>query len=57
MEFDEKLERPFSRTLDAEYISALGSLGIYDASLDLLPNPPEAPQRWAENPCILLAED
>ena len=57
MEFDESLERPFSKVLDAEYISVLGSLGLYDASLDLIPNPPEAPQRWAENPCIFPAED
>lgn len=32
--FDESLERPFEPTLDAEYVKALGSLGLYDASLD-----------------------
>lgn len=57
MEFDQSLERPFSKVLDAEYISALGSLGLYDASLDLPFNPPEAEQRWAENPCVFPSED
>lgn len=53
--FDESLERPFDRVLDEPYLKVLGSLGLYDASLDLdsTPNPGEAEQRWAENPCII----
>lgn len=32
--FDESLERKIDPVLDAEYISMLGSLGLYDASSD-----------------------
>jgi len=31
--------------------------GFYDASVDKYPNPPEAVQKWAENPCIIPGED
>lgn len=57
MEFDQSLERPFDPVLDEEYVRELGSLGLYDASLDIVKNPPEARQRWAENPCIFPSED
>lgn len=38
-------------------IIELGHLGLVDALLYDHPNPPEAPRRWAENPCIFKSED
>lgn len=55
--FDEGMERPATHE-EREYVQrALFQYGVYAASLDELPNPPEAPQRWAENPCIFPSED
>jgi len=51
-------ERRFDPELDREPIQIrLGHLGLVDALEFETSNPPEAPQRWAENPCIFLSED
>jgi len=51
-------ERLFNPELDREpIIVELGHLGLVDALLYDHPNPPEPPQRWAENPCIIPGED
>lgn len=51
-------ERLFDPKLDREpIIVELGHLGLVDALEFDHPNPPEASQRWAENPCVFPSED
>lgn len=38
---NESYERTFDKVLDADYVLMLGSLGLYDASMDEYVNPPE----------------
>ncbi len=51
-------ERRFDPEVDKiPVVINLGHIGLVDALLFDHPNPQEAPQRWAENPCIIPGED
>jgi len=54
--FNEDMERPATHE-EREYVQrALFQYGAYAAMLDDMPNPPEAPQSWAEKPCIIPSD-
>lgn len=57
-EWLEANERRFNPELDIEpIIINLGHLGLVDAMEYDHPNPPEAEQRWAQNPCNFDANE
>lgn len=54
--FNEGQERPATQE-EREYVNrALFQYGLYAASLDDMSNPPEAPQSWSDNPCIIPSD-
>lgn len=51
--FDEGTERPATPQEREHVQRALFQYGVYAAELDNIVSPPDEPQRWAENPCII----